>query len=198
METDAPLIVGIGGTMRVGSTSEKAMAVALDMAEQLGARTLMLSGPALDMDTFDPSVTMRSDNAQKLVQVLRAADGIIMSSPSYHGSISGHLKNAIDYTEDMRADERPYFDNRAVGCVVCADGAQAMGSTLSAMRSIVHALRGWPTPYAAVINSGQKPFGADGSIKNPDVAAQLNIVANQVVEFARRARLAASVEASVN
>ncbi|MBC7203280.1 MAG: NAD(P)H-dependent oxidoreductase [Pusillimonas sp.] len=198
MNTDSPLIVGIGGTMRVGSTSEKAMAAALRMAESRGARTLMLSGPALDMETFDPAVASRSENAQRLVEVLRAADGIILSSPSYHGTISGHLKNALDYTEDMRADERPYFDNRAVGCIVCADGAQAMGSTLSTLRSIVHALRGWPTPYAAVINSSLKPFEADGSIKNPDVAAQLNIMAGQVVEFARRARLAASVEASVN
>ena len=198
MNTDSPFIVGIGGTMRVGSTSEKAMAAALRMAETQGARTLMLSGPDLDMETFDPAVASRSDNAQRLVEALRAADGIILSSPSYHGTISGHLKNALDYTEDMRADDRPYFDNRAVGCIVCADGAQAMGSTLSTLRAIVHALRGWPTPYAAVINSSLKPFEADGSIKSPDVAAPLNIMAGQVVEFARRARLAASVEASVN
>ncbi|HBT32135.1 MAG TPA: FMN reductase, partial [Pusillimonas sp.] len=120
MNTDSPFIVGIGGTMRVGSTSEKAMAAALRMAETQGARTLMLSGPDLDMETFDPAVASRSDNAQRLVEALRAADGIILSSPSYHGTISGHLKNALDYTEDMRADDRPYFDNRAVGCIVCA------------------------------------------------------------------------------
>jgi FMN reductase len=198
MTAEQPLIVGIGGTLRAGSTSEKALSATLEMAGKLGARTLMLSGPDLNLTSYDPGVAERSEPARKLIEALRAADGILISSPSYHGSISGQLKNAIDYTEDMRADSRPYFDNRAVGCIVCADGAQAMGSTLFTLRSIIHALRGWPTPYAAAINSSLKPFNADGSINNPDVAAQLNIVAAQVVEFARRARQAAALELSVN
>jgi len=198
MTAELPLIVGIGGTMRAGSTSEKALAAALKMAERHGARTMMISGPGLDMATYQPGTPERPENARKLIDLLRAADGIVISSPSYHGSISGHLKNAIDYTEDMRADSRPYFDSRAVGCIVCADGAQAMGSTLHALRSIVHALRGWPTPYAAAINSNLKPFEPDGTINNPDVAAQLDIVASQVVEFARRARMGAGIECSIN
>ncbi len=157
MKTEAPLIVGIGGTMRAGSTSEMALSAALGMARKLGMRTRMLSGAALVMDAYEPGTGGRSANALALVAALREADGILISSPSYHGSISGLLKNAIDYTEDMRGDERPYFDGRAVGCIVCADGAQAMGSTLFTMRSIVHALRGWPTPYAAAVNSGLSP-----------------------------------------
>lgn len=198
MTVELPLIVGIGGTMRAGSTSEKALAATLKIAEQHGARTLMLSGPDLDMAAYQPDAADRSANARKLVDLLREADGIVISSPSYHGSISGHLKNAIDYTEDMRSDPRPYFDSRAVGCIVCADGAQAMGSTLYALRSIVHALRGWPTPYAAAINSSSRPFNADGSINNPEVAAQLSIVARQVVDFARRIRLGTGAELSFN
>lgn len=198
MVAELPLIVGIGGTMRAGSTSEKALAATLKMAEEHGARVLMLSGPELDLAAYQPDAPDRPANARKLVDVLREADGIVISSPSYHGSISGHLKNAIDYTEDMRSDHRPYFDSRAVGCIVCADGAQAMGSTLNTLRSIVHALRGWPTPYAAAINSASRPFDADGTINNPDVALQLSIVARQVVEFARRIRCGAGEELSFN
>ena len=184
--------------MRVGSTSEKALAATLSMAEGLGARTLMLAGPALDMESYDPGVTDRSENARRLVDALRIADGVVIASPSYHGSISGLLKNALDFTEDIRSDVRPYLDDRAVGCIVCADGAQAMGSTLATLRSIIHALRGWPTPYAAVIHANQKPFEPDGSINQPDVEKQLSIVASQVVEFARRTRSAMCPEVATN
>jgi FMN reductase len=147
------------------------------------------------MDAYEPGAANRSANALALVAALREADGILISSPSYHGSISGLLKNAIDYTEDMRGDARPYFDGRAVGCIVCADGAQAMGSTLLTMRSIVHALRGWPTPYAAALNTGLRPFDANGDIKDLEVARQLQMVVVQVVEFAQRSQLAHAVQA---
>ena len=185
-----PFIVGIGGTTRAGSTSELALRATLALAEGLGARTAVLCATDLVMDPYDPMVKTRSDSAQRLVQLLREADGIVIASPSYHGSIPGLLKNALDYTEDMRNDERAYFDGRAVGCVVCAEGIQAMGTTLFTLRSIVHALRGWPTPYSATINSSTKPFGPDGLLREEAVSAQLKTVAQQVVQFAQYSLLA--------
>ena len=98
------------------------------------------------------------------------------------------MKNAIDFTEDMRDDALPYFEGRAVGCIVCADGAQAMGSTLASLRAIVHSLRGWPTPYAATLNSREKPFGVDGQAADPVAIEACRRVGTQVVEFARMAR----------
>ncbi len=185
-----PFIVGIGGTTRAGSTSELALRATLAHAEALGARTALLCATELVMDAYDPMVKTRSDSAQRLVQLLREADGIVIASPSYHGSIPGLLKNALDYTEDMRSDDRPYFDGRAVGCVVCAEGIQAMGTTLFTLRSIVHALRGWPTPYSATINTSTKPFGPDGLLREEVVSTQLKTVAQQVVQFAQYSLLA--------
>lgn len=79
--------------------------------------------------------------------------------------------------EDLREDRRPYLDGRAVGCIVVADGWQAGGSTLSALRSIVHALRGWPTPFGAVLNGGAR------DVRDEE---RLAVVAGQVVDFAKR------------
>jgi FMN reductase len=180
-----PIIVGVGGTLRVGSTSERALALALAAAAQMGASTEMFSGPAISLPAYDPSDRQRSPEAKALVAALRRADGVIFSSPGYHGSVSGLLKNAIDYTEDMRTDPRVYLADRAVGIIVCADGIQAMGSTLNSLRSIAHALRGWPTPFAAVVNSGARPFGADGVCQSAEVEQSLRLVAAQVVEFAQ-------------
>jgi FMN reductase len=180
-----PIIVGVGGTLRVGSTSERALALALAAAAEMGASTEIFAGPAITLPSYDPSDRQRSPEAKALVAALRRADGVIFSSPGYHGSVSGLLKNAIDYTEDMRADPRVYLADRAVGIIVCADGIQAMGSTLNSLRSITHALRGWPTPFAAVVNSGARPFGADGTCQSAEVEQSLRLVAAQVVEFAQ-------------
>jgi FMN reductase len=162
MNMDAPLIVGIGGALRDGSTSERALRIALGEAERLGARTRIFAGQLLNIAAYDPAEKNRSVVAAELVDALRCADGIIIATPSYHGSISGLIKNAVDYAEDLRKDTRVYFSGRAVGAIVCADGIQAMGSTLATLRAIIHALRGWPTPFSATINSALRPFTADG------------------------------------
>src|SRR3546814_8041656 len=80
-----------------------------------------------------------------LVAAVRDADGLILASPGYHGSISGLVKNAIDYLEETARDRRVYLHGLPVGLIATAFGWQATGGTLLAMRSIVHALRGWPT-----------------------------------------------------
>jgi FMN reductase len=180
-----PFIVGIGGTLRDGSSSERALQVALSEARRRGARTRIFAGSLLNFPAYDPATDMHGAAATELIDALRRSDGIIIASPSYHGSISGLIKNALDYTEDLRSDRRIYFSDRAVGTIICADGVQAMGSTLSTLRAIVHALRGWPTPFSAVVNSALKPFAADGTCRDPSVAQQLAFVAEQVVEFAR-------------
>jgi hypothetical protein len=39
----------------------------------------------------------------------------IVGSPGYHGAISGLVKNALDYIEDLREDPRVYLDNTPWG-----------------------------------------------------------------------------------
>ena len=183
-----PLIVGLGGTTRPGSTSERALLAALQRASALGCETLVFGAAAMPVEPYDPSRPERSEQARALVSALRRADGVILATPAYHGGISGLVKNAIDFTEDLREAERVYLEGRAVGCIVCADGPQAMGSTIGALRAVVHALRGWPTPYAAALNSRMKPFGGDGVEADPAAIRACETVAEEVVAFARMAR----------
>lgn len=181
-----PLIVGIGGTMRLGSSSEQALRFALGKANELGAESELLSGSDIALPIYSPEVADRNATAQHFVAVLRRAHGIIVASPGYHGSMSGLVKNALDYAEDMRDDELPYFEGRAVGLIACASGWQATGSTLSALRSIVHALRGWPTPLGVAINTSDASFDRDDIGACSAVAQRLSMLAAQVVQFARQ------------
>jgi FMN reductase len=181
----SPYIVAVGGTLRPGSTTEKAMQHVLDAAERAGARTNLISGPALQLPMYQPENPDRSDAARDLVAQLALADGIILGSPGYHGSISGLVKNALDYAEDQRADVRPYFSGRAVGCIATAGGWPGAVNTLGALRDIVHSLRGWPTPLGAAINSSERVFDDEGRCLVPRVALMLDVIAEEVVGFLR-------------
>ncbi|VCU69280.1 NADPH azoreductase [Pigmentiphaga humi] len=180
-----PLIVGLGGTTRAGSSSEKALALSLRAAEREGARVAMLAGPELEMPMYAPERPERSGAAQRLTALLRRCDGLIIASPSYHGTISGLLKNALDYTEDLSRDERVYFDGCAIGLIACGAGWQGAGHALTALRAIAHSLRGWPTPLGAVLNTSIPLFDETGACRDAAAAFQLECVGRQVVQFAR-------------
>ena len=180
---DRPFIVGIGGTTRPGSSTESALRTALQYAEDLGAETQLFGGEALStLDVFSPEVRERSPAQRAIVDAVRRADAVIFASPGYHGGVSGLVKNAIDLLEDLRADERVYLDGMPVGCIVTAAGWQGCNTTLGAMRSIVHALRGWPTPLGVTLNTaGVKLFDGDGQCTDAQVSASLRMLAEQVV-----------------
>ena len=77
--TPVPLIVGLGGTNRPGSTSERALQTALAHAASLGCDTLAFTGSLLPAEIYDPSLTQRSGEALALVDALRRADGLIVA-----------------------------------------------------------------------------------------------------------------------
>jgi FMN reductase len=184
-DVSSPYIVAVGGTLRPGSSTEKAMQHVLKAAERAGARTRLISGPALQLPMYQPENPDRSEAARDLVAQLALADGIILGSPGYHGSISGLIKNALDYAEDLRTDIRPYFSGRAVGCIATAGGWPGAVNTLGALRDIVHALRGWPTPLGAAINSSERVFDEQGECLVPRVAQMLDLIAAEVIGFLR-------------
>jgi FMN reductase len=185
LTTRKSLIVGIGGTTTPGSTTEAALRVALAAAEAEGVSTRLFDGSALAaLPHFARGAIESSVVARELVEAVRLADGLIIASPGYHGSISGLVKNGIDYLEETAKDGRMYLDGLPVGLVVTAYGWQATGSTLAALRSIVHALRGWPTPLGAAIKAAPGLF-SEGCCADPEATVQLEKVGRQVVEFAR-------------
>ena len=178
-----PLIVGIGGTTASGSSAERALTLALAAAERAGCETRLFGGAVLARLPLYAMPTQRTADERALVGAVRAASGLIVASPGYHGSLSGLIKNALDLLEDTARDERPYLTGLPVGLIATASGWQATGGTITALRSIVHALRGWPTPFAAAINGQHTRFDAQRGCSDADVAAQLALLGEQVAQF---------------
>ncbi|MEP9326614.1 NAD(P)H-dependent oxidoreductase [Paraburkholderia phymatum] len=180
-----PLVIGIGGTTRTASSTERALGFALGGAEQAGARTRLFGGAFLhSLPHYAPETAQRTDEQRELIEAVRHADALVIATPGYHGGVSGLVKNALDTLEELRADERPYLDGRAVGCIVTAYGWQAAGSVLTSLRSIVHALRGWPTPFGAGINTLETRFETADTCSDPKVVDQLSTVGQQAAQFA--------------
>jgi FMN reductase len=178
-------IVAIGGTVNPGSTTEQALRLAAASAGAEGAEVQVFGGAYLSGLAHYGSEAHQKGDGGELVEAVRAADGVLIAAPGYHGTISGLVKNALDYLEDLSKDERPYLDGRSVGLIATAYGDQATMSTLQTLRAIVHALRGWPTPMGATIRTYHGLFSPDGECLEDRARMQLEMVGSQVLRGAR-------------
>lgn len=178
-------VLAIGGSTRPDSSSERAVRAAARGAAQHGAEVRFIVSRDLIMPIYDTETDERTELAQQLVEAYRWADGLIVASPGYHGGISGMIKNALDYIEDLREHDRVYLDGMAVGCIAVAYGWQATVSTLHQLRQVAHAVRGWPTPLGASVNASATKLDHEGNSDDTAAVAQLEGVGAQVAEFAR-------------
>jgi FMN reductase len=173
----APLIVGIGGSTNPTSVTNRLLDACLAEVATRGARTASITGAELaELPIYagdaDPALVA------PLIDLVRAADCVVIGTPGYHGGMSGLVKNALDHLELLRDDDRPYLDGRAVGVIVTAAGWQACGTALVSVRSAIHSLRGWPTPFGVTVNS------AEQSPDDERVTGALHVLASQLVQFA--------------
>jgi FMN reductase len=187
--------VAIGGTLRGGSSSEAALRICADRLTELGHDVTLFVGRKINLAMYDPESPDRPFMATALVEAVRAADGVVLASPGYHGGVSGLVKNAIDYLEDTAHDPRPYLESIPVGIIGAAYGHQASVATATSLRTIAHALRGWPTPYAATINT--LTWKDESGAVSADAVAALRLVADQMVAFGNHAPVPERLDAFV-
>lgn len=185
-------VVAIGGTQRPNSSTEKILRQVAAKIEEHGAECEIFAGECLEIPLFSPKTNDRCTGIVSLLEAVRRADGIILASPGYHGTISGAVKNVIDYLEDLAADARPYLDGRPVGCIATGAGWQGANQTLTALRAVTHSLRGWPTPVGIAANTVELSAqnGANCASAQSALDSQACIMAEQMVAFMRTSQLA--------
>jgi FMN reductase len=179
-------IVAIGGTIRPGSSTERALAVAASAANDEGGEVVTFDGDYMARLPHYRGPDWSQEHGADLLAAVRSAEGVLLASPGYHGTISGMVKNAIDYLEELAGDKRPYLEGRPIGLIVTAFGHQAANSGMTTLRTIAHALRGWPTPFGAAIKVGPDSFHESGACLDPAIQGQLELVGRQVAQAAGR------------
>jgi FMN reductase len=121
------------------------------------------------------------------VDAVYACDAMIWSSPTYHGSVSGSFKNALDWLILLAEHDPAYLTNKPVGLVTTAGGVQGL-QAINSMEFIVRALRGWSVPLVQPVAQSWRLFGPDGRLADDAVADQLRALGAEVVRAARQFR----------
>jgi FMN reductase len=178
-------IVGLGGSLAAVSKSRAALQTALEGAASAGADTELLDIRALDLPMYNPDDDEATDDAARLIESCYAADGLVWSSPMYQGTISGALKNALDWLHVLGQRDPPYLHDKVIGLISAAGGTQGL-QAINTMEFAVRALRGWAVPYVVPVGSAARVFDRAGRIQDPAVELQLKTLGGEVVRVAER------------
>jgi FMN reductase len=170
-------IVGLGGSLAAVSRSRAALVTALEGADAAGADTELLDLRELDLPMYDPDADALTPAATRLIETAYAADGLIWSSPLYQGSISGALKNALDWLHLLGDRDPPYLQDKVIGLVSAAGGTQGL-QAINTMEFSVRALRAWAVPSVVPVASAAR---VDEGIEQ-----QLKMLGSEVVRVAER------------
>jgi FMN reductase len=180
-----PAIVGLGGSMARSSKSRAALVTALEGAEDAGADTELLDIRELDLPMYDPDDAAPTEAAARLIEACYGADGLLWSSPMYQGTISGALKNALDWLHPLGDRDPPYLHDKVIGLISAAGGVHGL-QAINTMEFAVRALRGWAVPYVVPVPSAARVFDPDGRILDEGVEVQLKRLGGEVVRVAER------------
>lgn len=175
-------IVGLSGSLTVRPSSLVALKMALAAAERAGASTDLFDIRQLQLPWYDPAATP-PEAAVRFAEAVWRCDGMIWATPLYHGSMSGVIKNAIDWLELLGDRDPPYLGGKPVGLIATAGGTQGL-QAINSMELAVRALRGYTVPLVAPISQAWKAFEA-GETRDPKITEQLRLLGEEVVRVAR-------------
>jgi FMN reductase len=175
-------VTAIGGSLDGSSTTEESIRLIADnLILNAGATIDFFYGKDIDFAHYQRG--RLCPKSTRFLESVRSADAVIIGSPGYHGTISGLVKNALDYIEELRKDERSYFSGLPVGCVSVAHSWPAAVNTLGTLRGITHSLRGWPTSMGLAINVTDFEIKGGSRIWSPEVLRQAELVGEQMASF---------------
>src|SRR5690349_9356508 len=138
-----PRILAFGGSLRRDSFNQKVAAIAAAGAREAGAQVTLIALrdfplPVLDQDVED--ATGMPENAKKLKTLFREHHGLLISSPEYNSSISGALKNVIDWVSRQETDDEPSLSalsGKSAVLMSASPGALGVLRGLVTVRSIL-------------------------------------------------------------
>src|SRR5262249_29719722 len=96
----APRILAFAGSTRRDSFNKKLAGIAADGARAAGAEVTFIDLRDYPLPLYDGDLEAEKglpEQAQRLKKLFLDHDGLLISSPEYNSSISGVLKNTIDW-----------------------------------------------------------------------------------------------------
>lgn len=185
-----PKILAFAGSTRTGSFNKKLICTAAQMARDAGAVVTQIDLRDYAMPLYDGDLESEHglpDNAKRLKQLMWEHQGFLIAAPEYNSSITGVLKNAIDWTSRPQPEEKPLiaYSGKVAALLSTSPGGLGGLRTLVTVRMILGNLNMIVIPEQKSIPQAHQAFDDNGDLKEEAPRAAVETVAHRLVEVSR-------------
>ena len=175
-------IVGIIGSLRAQSYSAKALQQAIARVEALGAEVEILDLREMNLPFCNGGDEYpHYPDVIKLRDTVKEADGLILATPEYHGSVSGVMKNALD----LMSFE--HLSDKVVG-MISVLGGQSNSNALNDLRIIMRWVHAWVIPEQIAVGQAWQAFDEEGKLLDEKLSKRFDQFAQSLVNNTRKLR----------
>jgi FMN reductase len=171
-------LLGVSGSLRENSHGLAALNIALEAAAEFGAETALLDLRTANLTMYNPDSENTDEPTRRMIEKVTWADAFILVSPDYHGTMSGAMKNFLDYHWSEFSGKMFAY--------LCASHERGI-TVMDQMRIAIRQCYGWSLPYNVSVH-GEKDMDKDGRITNPRLATRIRMMARDVVIYGELVR----------
>ena len=171
-----PIVVRvIGGSYDLDCKNGRMLEIILEEARALGAETMIWDHGAKPLPLVGAKGSWDDANVKGFQEMAVSADAFVLSSPEYHGTMSGVMKNSLDWLYSKHTSGKVFG-------LICTLGGQSSNNTLNHMRIAARWIHGWVTPEQVAIPNIKEAFNDDGSLVNEEINSRVEALASSIVE----------------
>jgi chromate reductase len=180
-----PKILAFAGSTRTDSFNKKLVKIAADGAKDAGVDVTVIDLRDFAMPLYDGDLEQKDglpQNARKLKDLMLSHQGFLISSPEYNSSISGVLKNTIDWTSRQSEGEESLacFKGKVAGIMSASPGGLGGLRGLVHVRAILENIGVLVIPDQIAISKAHEAFNADGTLKDKKQEEQVKKIGADV------------------
>jgi chromate reductase len=176
-----PKILAFAGSMREDSVNKKLIKIAVAGARKAGAETTLIDLSNYRMPLYDGDLEAKEGLpklAQDLKKLMIEHDGLMIASPEYNSSISGVMKNVIDWVSRPEEGEKTdlvAFRGKVVAIMSASPSGLGGLRGLVALRSMLENIHCMVLPQQVTVSHAYDAFNPNGQLK--DVSLEERVLA---------------------
>lgn len=183
-----PKILAFAGSTRTDSFNKKLVKIAATGATEGGADVTVIDLRDFAMPLYDGDLEQQQglpSNAKKLKDLMLSHQGLLISAPEYNSSISGVLKNTIDWVSRPSAGEESLacFKGKVAGIMSASPGGLGGLRGLVHVRAILENISVLVIPDQIAVGKAHEVFNADGTLKDKKQEDQVKRIGSSVAKL---------------
>ncbi len=171
-------VVALVGSTRKNSTTRKAVDIVTSEIKKHDIEVDIIHFADVKLPIYEGDLDKEHypTEVKQFIEKMAEADGVILASPEYHGSVSGVLKNALDYVGAREMSGK-------IAAIVCTAGSKlGAANTVNTLHQICRNLHAWALPQSPSIPASYEAFEPDGSLKDDNLQGRLEALGGSLAE----------------